>query len=286
MKLNKQRYNNKINIYYYKQLPTQLCQEVIDYFRLKQSYPSLKLTKVSARSGIEVFRFNYKEESYYLKYYQHSRLSKKLQTMIRQPEGIRNFKTALKLLAAGIRTAQPVLALTKRNGLTYDSIFITKAAPGIQLNDYLEQQDVDRKKLLLTLGQVGAKFVNHNFAHQDPTLDNFFIVSSHDQLKLSLIDLDDIYAMIYLPKFAAAHVISRFVAKFYLNKGNRMDLFKAGGLELFLEEFINHYQYRLNREKLLIKIKRLIIKKIIKRNSQESIRSNRTLTKLYHKYWS
>lgn len=177
MELHKKEYNSKIKIYYNKKEPDDLCKGVMDYFWLSDNSRQVnwRLSRVSSRQGIEVFRLDYDNEIYYLKKYSHTRISKKIQSIIRSPEGIRNFKNAVRLLQADILTPEPVFALTKRNVVTFDSILITEKADGIELNKYIKQNNLnDGKKILKLMAEVCARFINNNFAHQDPTLDNFF----------------------------------------------------------------------------------------------------------------
>ncbi|SJZ46689.1 lipopolysaccharide kinase InaA family protein [Selenihalanaerobacter shriftii] len=289
LNLHNEKFNSKIKVHYTGEIKRELCEKLIDYFWLNNSSEfkdEIKLVKESKRRGIKVFRLSYNNQNYYLKKNSHTRISKKIQIFLRGPEGVRNLKNVNKLLQANISTAKPLFALTKRNLVSHDSIFITEKADGIGLNEYIRFGNLNNnERIIQSLGRLWAKLINNNFSHQDPALDNFFININKEKVKWTLIDLDDIYSMPFLPKIVVMHTLARFIAKIYIFSFKYdISLFKGRELILFLKEFYRNYNRNFGFEKLVNKIEKLVINKIIKRDKKDMILSDESLIGIYNKY--
>ena len=278
----KYHYDNKISIYYQKLGYKEVCKHILNYFWLNNDQELEKnLELVSNKKGKKVFSLMWNNSKYYIKKYKYKRVSKKVQSIIRKPEGNRNFSIALELLESGLSTATPIFGLIKKNLITYDSIYVTKEATGVTLKKYIQEKLYEKDKLIKRLAKLWGEFTKYNFIHQDPTPDNL-IIKNNDNLQFSFIDLDDVYSPNYVPEIVTAHAVSRFIAKIYINiwSQSRVDLFEEGGLELFLEEFVKSHSKSINKESFILKIKHLILKKVIKR-SKKLLINNKTLSKLY-----
>jgi|GEM_PF-1662663 len=253
----------------------EFCQKVLDFFFLnKASLHEEDFDFVRARNA-KVYRVNYGTKECYLKVYAHKKISKKVQNNLqRRPEGIRNIKIALGLLDAGIMTAKPIFSATKRNFFTYDSMFFMEKAEGIDLEDYVKMNGLSgNRDVLKVLGGMWGKIIGNNFIHQDPTLGNMFIDCCTETVKITLIDIDDIYALPFsLPMKFALHSVARFFVVVYSCLFyNEKEPLNREDLNIFLTEFVNNCHREVSFSKITADLDRLIIKKIYEKKRQHII---------------
>ncbi|MCK8824302.1 lipopolysaccharide kinase InaA family protein [Fuchsiella alkaliacetigena] len=283
MEFNKEKYTSKIKIYYNTPDFKGLSQRAIDYFWLDKDFleENIELIKDGTSRKIRVFKLNYDNKTYYLKKYAFERIDKKLQNnLFRRPEGIRNMKNAHKLLAAGIPTAKPIFSATKRKLLCRDSIFVSEEAPGIELAEYINENGLSgQQRLIKALAGFWGRFIGNNFIHQDPGLDNLFVNLDEDKFELTLIDIDSVYALPFLPKIVALHTLARIVSKLHkkLFKLEHHPLTKREQ-DLFLQEFIANCSKDFDFEKLNYKLNKLIVKKMIKKDRRNIVAANEKLS--------
>ncbi|MEJ6951180.1 lipopolysaccharide kinase InaA family protein [Natronospora cellulosivora (SeqCode)] len=290
MSLEEERYNSKITLYYMPDADKTFSKGIIDYFFRNKTYmrsEEIELIQRSKTKGIEVYKVKYMGEECFLKKYSYKRIEKMLQNnLLRKPEGIRNIKNSNHLLEADIFTADPIFSATRRNFISYDSIFFMKKADGIELKEYLKNCELSQNEnVLRSLGEMWGKFIGNNFIHQDPELHNFFIDKSKSMIKITLIDIDDIYLLPFFSLNFSLHSVARFLAITCKNL-YRFDkkILELEDLMVFMNEVIDNCDINLDLQKVIIKLEKLIIKKIYERNYEYLIPHSKFLSDISIKY--
>ncbi|MCK8824300.1 lipopolysaccharide kinase InaA family protein [Fuchsiella alkaliacetigena] len=193
--------------------------EIKDYLLFaKDSYLSFELVK---EDKSDVYRLEYKKEPFYVKHYSYKSFNKIAKRFFRGAYGVKNLKTAVKLLAAGINAVQPIATLVyKRNFLFVDSIFIMKEVEGFDLYDYLAENNFSyqfKRKLIIKLAKLWAELYNNKFLHKDPNLFNLFINWDNGDFNLSLVDIDNIYKLPFIPKKLVVKNLFKFNERLIVN---------------------------------------------------------------------
>lgn len=216
--LQHKNYSPEISLYYQNGLSDELVEEIVQFVWLNQSStitPGFDLVR-EIRS--KVYRLKFRDETYYLKSYTPQTMSKLIKNYFRPADAIRYFEMSTKLSQANIAVAQPVLAITrKRKFLPPDSIFVTREVPGIDLHTFILQEaqydPVLRKEIITQLADIWSRLIKHNFAHQDPSLNNFIVHPGQrkDDFQIEMIDVDNIY---YRPLFSQKLLLQKNIKKF------------------------------------------------------------------------
>ncbi|MCK8816321.1 hypothetical protein MWH28_02950 [Natroniella sulfidigena] len=274
MQLTKKDYNSKIKLYSNQKLDLELAEKIINYLFYGEEDRGEEFTLIkNDRKGTEVFKLDFKGETYYLKKYFYRKTIKRVKNLFREVEAIRHFKTANKLLDFDISTINPVLTVTfKRNLFTTDNIFVTKESKGIDLYNYLKNYNYNyknRKILIKRMAKLWAKLLNNNFLHRDPTLENFLI---NKDLRLSLVDIDHLYHLPVLFESLIIDALVRFNAEscIYFDKTNSRFLSRKERV-LFLTELIEGYEFKSDYKTILSRINQGTIKKLIKWNREDLV---------------
>lgn len=248
LKLNRKQYNAKMQIYFQDKLNLRLAEEIIHYVWLntgmQQTSEDFELIQDTKAN---VYRMKFDNQIYYVKSYAYRNMTKILKNFFRPVEAVKCYKTGIKLIDADIAIAKPVLALTwKRNFFITDSIFVTKEVPGVTLHTYMFKKDkcsdmkLLRKQIIKKMAMISSKLVNHNLVHLDPWLGNFMVYDKQGDIHIKLIDIDNIYALPFLPfKMLLTKNLVRLRRKllFFLNKDE---------INVFLEEFMKNSSKKLN----------------------------------------
>lgn len=204
LKIATEKYSPEINIHYEKLLPYDLAQEIINFIWFNSESTTNVDFELIQETKAKVYKFNFKNQTYYLKSYSSRKISKVLKNFLRPAEALRFFQTELKLIHANIPVAPPVLAITKKiNFFLVDSIFVTREVPGVDLQTFLRnnKDNVDlRTKLIKQMAYIWSNLINHHFLHLDPWLGNFIVSAEKGGIRVKLIDIDSIYAMPLVPK--------------------------------------------------------------------------------------
>lgn len=236
--INSKSYNSKIRIYYHNTLDSKLAERIIEcIWQNPELVNSEKDFRLVQETKAKVYWMEFDNQAYYLKYYSYRNTSKIIKNIVRSVDALRCFQTGIKLINAGIETAKPVLALTmKRNMFLTDSIFVAKEVPGVDLYTYLANNTNNpdlRKDLLKKIAIIWSKLVNNNFVHLDPWLGNFMAYPVQGDLKLELIDIDNIYSIPYLPQKL---LLIKSLSKLRSKQSNSFAATQAE-IDLFMEEF-------------------------------------------------
>jgi len=206
LKLATEKYSPEISIHYdhEKLPPCDLAQEIINFIWFNSKSTINVDFELIQETKAKVYKFNFENETYYLKSYSSRKISKVLKNLFRQAEALRFFQTELKLIHANIPVAPPVLAITKKiNFFLVDSIFVTCEVPGVDLHTFLNnnKDNIDlRTKIIKQMAYIWSNLVNHHFLHLDPWLGNFIVSAEKESIRIKLIDIDSVYAMPLIPK--------------------------------------------------------------------------------------
>lgn len=209
-----------------------LFGEITKYLlRKEESRLSFQLLKEDKG---QVHRILYQGETLYSKYYQFKSIARTLKRFMRGPYAVKNLRTALKLLEAGIPSVVPVGSIVyKKNIFSVESIFIMREVEGINLFDYLKSERIDKAFLMrLTdkLAKLSALLLKNNFYHSDPNLFNLFLSGREEESILTLIDIDNIYR---LPLLSERILLENLVLFHYRMVENSLELpFTIGEREM------------------------------------------------------
>ncbi|MCK8824301.1 hypothetical protein [Fuchsiella alkaliacetigena] len=289
--IKKQRYNSKIKLYFSSKPNKQLQEDIITFLSSDYNLPpdGFELIKKSQRRGRIIFRYNSGIEVYYIKILLSNKFRKKIENLI-SPEGLRYFKISKKLLAARVPIVQPMLAMTfHKSLLRVDGVFVTKEFKGISMRDYFKQNslaDFDRElglDIIKCLARIWANIVNNDFLHQDPTPSNFMINIAQQGFKLSLVDVDDIYPLPFLPHKLVLHSLARFSRKFFssLIRTKNEEFIGQQERYIFFKEFLAHYKRDIDFKKFVRDVNQLTIKKLVKRDYEDYILQSDIMKDIY-----
>ncbi len=184
------------------EIDRRLFVELKKYLLLKEE-SALSFQLLKEDKG-QVHQILYHGETLYSKYYQFRSIGRTLKRFFRGPYAVKNLRTALKLLEAGIPSVLPVGSIVYKKGLfSLESIFIMREVEGVNLFDYLKRERIDKAfimKLTNKLAKLSALLLKNNFYHSDPNLFNLFLSFREEESILTLIDIDNIYELPLLPE--------------------------------------------------------------------------------------
>lgn len=277
IELNHKKYDSNINIFYKDKFAHGLAEEIIDYIwnNKLSNQDSFELVKDDNKG--RVFKLKHRNKWYYIKVYQHRKISKLLKNIFRSVESIRHFKTLNVLIKRKIPVITPVLALTnKRSFYLTDSIFVTEAFKGDNLYRFLlEKQYITkefRAALIKKIALLYAQLINGNILNQDPSLLNILINYNNEKITLSLVDIDNAYTYPYLPEKVIFSNLAKFSAR-VLGDLLRGDIRSLSLRErvLFFKYFTEHCNRNFEIYYLLNEVKKRTVKRLLKHNSRDVI---------------
>ncbi|MEJ6951184.1 lipopolysaccharide kinase InaA family protein [Natronospora cellulosivora (SeqCode)] len=250
--------------------------KIID-FVWKEKYEnnkSFKLIQNTKKS--RVYKFTYNSIEYYFKYYQPYKIKKIIKNQFRKVEALRHYNTASALLSVDVPTIKPCIAITNRINILYkESIFVMKEVKGVTVEEYLGNKKItykQRREIIKQMALIYSKLVNNKYLHQDPTLFNFLIKEEGNSLKLTMIDVDNIYKVKYFPKNLIIYTIAKLYARilcdiyeYNLEPLNKKEVY------LFLNTFLSNCNKYLNKNQFINLINKKAIKLLLKYNGRDII---------------
>ncbi len=241
----KAKESGKIKFYYNEKIPNKIL-ELAKYCLQNINIKKNNFESIKIGNQREIYKVKIDSESYYFKKYSYSSLDKKIKNIFRKSAAYRSFKISNELIAQEIPVVDPILAAEYRhNAVEIESVFVTKDFGGVNLQEFLAYKDYSKKekeKIIIELAGLWAKLYENNYVNGDPNLPGV-LLNCDDNLKLSLVDVDNFKRIIYL----SVNKIIRNLAKF--NAHSYSGLAKMGGKrltsedrKLFLDNLIKNYK--------------------------------------------
>ncbi|WP_027339409.1 lipopolysaccharide kinase InaA family protein [Halonatronum saccharophilum] len=285
MSLKKEAFDHKIKVYYQDNLNKKLYQKVIECFN-SDCHSQGGFHLIKDEKNRQVFKLDFKGKVYYLKKYSYRKLSKRIKNLFRPEEAIRSFITSNKLLMNDIPVVKPILALTyKHNFFTYDSIFVTEEADGIDFKQNLienEYTDKEIRKQFKRVGELWFQLLNNNFYHGDPSLANVLIAFKENDIKLSLVDVDNIKSFPFFTWKRVLKALIKFNAHIYsaLNEPEITELGYRDRIHFF-KQVVNKYNKGEKFQEIMNYINLKTVKKLLKWEKREWIFNDKILNQTY-----
>ena len=241
----------------------QIAKNIIDkiWFN-KTSEFKTDLVKDKRKGG--VFKFNFNDSTYYVKYYNHTETMKLLKNIFRKPDAMRYYMIAKQLQDIGLEAPVPIIVgIRKRNLLIEDSFLVTEKVPGPPIREYLWENQLtedERVSIAKNIGEMMARLLNNNLIHLDPKLSNINI-DINNNFSTILVDIDGIYKYPFLPKAIEYQNIARLYA-YSLNTKN----IKIRAIEkrVFVKSFLDDYNREVDYNEFVDVINKLTIKRLKK----------------------
>lgn len=276
MKFSIKRYDNRINIYSNKEIKDNLLEISISLLCNDNYYKKSFIEEVKSDKGRQVFRLDLNNKIYYLKKYSYRRISKRVKNLFRSAEGVRAYQIAQKLLTLDIPVVKAIAAITYRSNIwTVDSIFITEGFLGVDLQEYLANGDYDQRlkeNVIKEAAKLWARLYKTNFLNGDPNLPGILIRIKEDNIKLSLVDMDNFkeYSSLSWKK-----IIKNLID---FNAHSYSGLDKLGGKRLntndrilFFKELIKEYGVEIDVDKTIAYIREKTIERLIEWGREEVV---------------
>lgn len=239
-----------------------LCRALILHYKSKIKKNNNFLVK--DKNGRKIYRFTYNENSYYAKHY--NKIS-----FLRKSKAIKAFEKIKRLKKSNIEVVKPILALEYNNRT---SLLITEEFGKNNLLDTLAKKNLDfslKRKLITKYADIISDLYNNNYLHKDPNLESISIkFQNESNLKIALVDIDEIISFPYLPKFLIkknlVKINAHSYAGLYYKKYNNID-FKDR--LYFLNKLSKTYNRNLSLRRLLFYVKNETIKILKKWNKYD-----------------
>lgn len=221
-----------------------------------------ELIKDKKKGG--VFKFDFNGSTFYVKYYNHTEISKLLKNIFRKPDAMRYYLTAKKLKYIGLEAPVPIiLGIRKRNLLIKDSFLVTEEVNGPPIKEYLwENQLTENERITIAenIGKMMARLLNNNLIHLDPKLSNINI-DINNNFETILVDIDGIYQYPFSPRAIEYQNIARLYA-YSLNTKN-INIW-ASEKRAFVKSFLDDYNREVDYNDFVEVINRLTVKRLKK----------------------
>lgn len=247
---------NNILLYYDNKDYIGMASKIIEFIWNDQKNDiSFELVQDTHKS--EVYKFNYDDNAYYLKYYTPIRYDKIIKNQFREVEALRHYNTAKGLHSADILTVIPVLALVKENNFFYkESVFVMEEVKGNTLENYVKKNrpgKTFREEIIKQLADLYAKLANYRILHQDPAFYNFMIREKHtESIELVVIDVDNIYKLPVFPKKAIVYNLVKLYTMFsYDLHQQKLPGINREDINLFISRFIELCNHPLQANRLV-----------------------------------
>lgn len=167
------------------QLPPETTADLLT--RL-QALPE-QATLIRDRKGQAVYQMTWNDRQLFAKHYQMPKLSSRCVAALGLSRARRSYQGGLRILAAGITTPRPLLALESGFPVPRNSYIVTEWQTGLHLLEYLQDHPDSHASLVSQISSLVTKLHGQGFSHGDFHSRNFLIDVKGT---LSLIDLDNI----------------------------------------------------------------------------------------------
>lgn len=215
------------------------------------------LTPVAENEGRKVYRTIFRGQEFYFKIYPYQEVIRRVKDIFRWQPAVRALKKARILRKRGINTVKPASALVAGSyPWKKKSLLITEGFSGKNLRDFLVEENFSRsekRKIISGVAHMWAKLFKNKVYPGDPNLTNILICREKDEIILSLVDLDGVKVLPFIPW---KKVISNLV-KFNAHTYSNMDVGRKPATEitdrdrlLFLEKFLDFLE--VDKDKYLL----------------------------------
>jgi|GEM_PF-6480616 len=177
---------------------------------------------IKSDKGHEVYRWNFKNELYYLKNYNYQTWKKRFKNIFRPVRARKIIKYNRKLIKAGIRNLPLICAVDYSGGIIKNkSLILSRAIPGIDLENFFHVNcdPVTRNQVIRKLSKLMVSLSENNLILGDPSLHNFIVMDNKD-FKIYLVDIDNMRSYLYLPDYLFYRSISKLMALIYSREVN------------------------------------------------------------------
>jgi tRNA A-37 threonylcarbamoyl transferase component Bud32 len=201
---NIKKYKIEKRKYLYMESKSDLITFLEEYVKNNESLKNIEL--IQENEERKVYKFIYKESTYYLKHYLNSEKSQKLKNKLREKEGIRSFRKLVNLQDKNINVVKPALAMSSDTGESY---CITEELAGLDLKDFLlkENNVEQRKKVLDSFADEFTKILKAKYYHGDCHLRNFLVSAE----KVYTVDVDSIKKHVFMNKIILRKNLIRLI---------------------------------------------------------------------------
>ncbi|MDG5815637.1 hypothetical protein QA601_11135 [Chitinispirillales bacterium ANBcel5] len=254
----------KIKTYYLSDKPGELSRVIIDYFWNKKKHPEAVFNLYHSKPKGDLFILQWQNVTYYIKYTRNRLWKHKVRNVFRPPS--RYLKISYRLSKIGIQVAEPVLAFSfRKNLLTHEGVFVTKAVSGVPLSEYLRKESTNARdiQLIKELGRLWGILYKNSFLHSDPGTDNFLIKIKDRAIGVYLVDMDGIYPLPVMVKSMFMNRFSKFSFCIYyeLLKEKKQQLTSTERVA-FYREFLTYSGLKLSLKELISIDKELFLERV------------------------
>lgn len=238
-----------------RQFPLELSHSVVDIWLKESTCQAIadKLNSTDKRCFVEAVKINVDDYSFRAKFYRTANLKRKLEALFIRAESIRNFRTAICVLKAGINTAEPlcVWGLWKF-GLHQWSVMFSKDIGDLTpLPEYLDSlvphDSAKKKKVSHKLARELAKLHEAHVYVYDPAK-NVLVKEERDNIEFYFIDFDTVRFFLPLTKKQITRVLCHCIRppkhpdmfNHEEIKSYALEYLKARKLEHWLEDILPH----------------------------------------------
>jgi len=274
----RQKYSKEIQVYSQGPVESEILKVGVSLLKgSTNNVDNLKLVK--GAKGRQVFSLDIDGERYYLKRYYYRQLKKRIKNIFRAPEGVRAYDMSIKLLESGISVANPIgVIIYKKDLITKDSLFITKEFAGEDLQEYIANGSYTqelKEDIIRGLAKLWATIYKNKFINGDPNLPGILVKFTEGKFKLSLVDMDNIRQLPYLPWKLVVKNLVDFNAHSYsgLDKMNNQRL-SCADRRLFFKEFIKEYGLNVNSSNTITYISKKTSDRLIKWGKRDLVAQN------------
>lgn len=235
--------------------PLELSHSVVDGWIEKSACEDLaeQLKGVNKRCFVESVKINAGDYSFRAKFYRTVNLKRKFEALFVRVESIRNFRTAIRVVKAGIRTAEPLCVWGSwRFGIHQWSVMFSKDIGAlIPLPEYLDSLNpadgAKKKAVSLKLAGELAKLHEARVYVYDPAK-NVLVKEESGDIEFYFIDFDTVRFFLPLTKKQVTRVLCHCIRPpkhpdMFTHeeiKNYALEYLKARKLEHWLEDILPH----------------------------------------------